>query len=257
MKSTEAKVGVPLLALLVCAGCSTGVEPEALRTFLEAQQTFEKAESPGDFLKAAGLYQSILDRGLVSGVVLRDQGNAYVQAGQRGRAVAVYRLAQRYRPRDPYLEANLRYALKVEGPLKRSRPLVEYLLFWQNWLSYPEKFHLAAAVAIVTFFLGVLSLFVRRRLIVWLASAGVLLTLLLAFSAGYDWYRYDRIVRGVVIHDEVTARKGNAESFEPAFTEPLSEGAEFRLVEQRADWLLVRLPGNQEGWVQEGEVVLY
>ena len=93
------------LALVVSSGCGRGVDLDVSRTFQEAQETFDDAEAPEDFLRAAGLYQSILERGVVSGVVLYNQGNAYMRAGQRGRAIAAYRQAQRYRPRDPYLEA--------------------------------------------------------------------------------------------------------------------------------------------------------
>jgi hypothetical protein len=248
---------VACVLTLVLAGCAPRVDLDLTATFQEAQQTFDQASSPGDFLKAAAMYQQILDSGVVSGAVLYNQGNAFVQAGRPGRAIAAYRQAERYRPRDPLLDANLRNALGAEDPVTRRRPIIEYLLFWQDWLSYPEKFGLVTVVAVVTFAVGVCVLFVDRRWVRNVALAGVALTLLLAFSAGYDWYRYDHLVHGVVTEDEVIARKGNASSYEPAFTEPLAEGTEFRLVDRRGDWLLARMPGGQEGWVPEDSVVLY
>jgi tetratricopeptide (TPR) repeat protein len=249
-------LAVATLLLLACPGCGHSVDLEAAATFQEAQNTFDQADSPDDFLRAAGLYQTILDRGIVSGAVLFNQGNAYMQADERGRAVAAYRRAKRYRPRDAYLDANLRYARGTENPAGR-RPVIEYLLFWQEWLSYPEKFRLAGAAAYVTFALGLVALFWKRRLFSRLALAGLAMTLLFAFSAGYDWYRHDAIVHGVIVDDEVTARKGNATSYEPAFTEPLTESTEFRLVERRGDWLLIRLPAGQEGWVEQEAAVTY
>jgi len=103
----------------------------------------------------------------------------------------------------------------------------------------------------------VIAIVRRRRLFTLWAVGGLVLTLLFAFSAGYDWRRFDRIVHGTIVRQEVIARKGNAESYEPAFTEPLTEGVEFRRVEFRGGWLLVRLSGNEEGWVREDDVVLY
>ncbi|MHC4401723.1 MAG: outer membrane protein assembly factor BamD [Planctomycetota bacterium] len=246
-----------LLLMAVCSGCGSAVDLEVARLFQEAQAAFDEAQAPEDFLKAAGLYQSILDRGVVSGVVLYNQGNAYMQAGQRGRAVAAYRRAKRYRPTDPYLEANLSYALGAENPTTRGRPVIEYLLFWQDWLSYPGKFRLTAAAAAVAFALAVAALFWQRRLFAPLAAGCAVLTLLLAASTGYDWYRYEAVARGVIVEHEVTARKGDAASYQAAFTEPLTEGTEFRLVERRDDWLLIRLAGGEEGWVEEDAVVLY
>ena len=85
--------------------------PALAQTFQAAQQAFDKAQTPDDFLRAASLYQEILDAGLVSGAVLYNQGNAFLRGGHRGRAIACYRQAQRYRPRDPWLDHNLRCAL--------------------------------------------------------------------------------------------------------------------------------------------------
>jgi hypothetical protein len=241
---------------LAAAGCSGGVDLEVSRTFQQAQAEFDDAKSPEDYLRAAGLYQEVLDRGVVSGAVLYNQGNAFVRAGQRGRAIAAYRRALRYRPRDPLLRANLDYVLPDSATSQR-RPVIETLLFWQDWLSYPEKFYLAAAAAVATFGLALAWLVGRRRLLGYLAAAGLAVTLLLVFSAGYDWYRCDHVVRGVVVVPAAIARKGNARGYEPAFTEPLAEGDEFRLVERRGDWLLIRMPGGPEGWVDKDAVATY
>ena len=55
---------------------------------------------------------------------------------------------------------------------------------------------------------------------------------------------------------EVVARKGNAESYEPALNEKLPE-AEFRLLERRGDWLLIRLAGGQEGWIADRAAAVF
>jgi tetratricopeptide (TPR) repeat protein len=246
-----------LLALAAAAGCARGVDPETAEAFQQAQKVFDKAASADDFLTAAGMYQGILDHGVVCGAVLYNQGNAFMQAGQRGRAIAAYRQAQRFRPRDPYLEANLRYALGAESLARPRRPLVEYLLFWQDWLSYPETFQLLAAAAAVTLACGIAAVFTRHRLPRRLGWAALALTLLAGASAGYDWYRYDYIVHGVITQKETIARKGNAASYEPALTDALAEGTEFRLLDRRGDWLLVHLAGGQEGWVEEKAAAVY
>jgi tetratricopeptide (TPR) repeat protein len=243
--------------LLAFGGCARSVDPESLRAFQEAQKTFDAAATPDDFLKAAALYQGILDRGVVSGAVLYNQGNALMRAGQRGRAIAAYRQAQRYRPRDPYLDANLRYALGAVSPAERRRPVIEYLLFWQNWLGYTEKFILAGAVVAITLGLGLGAVFFSRRRLKRLALAGAAVCLVAIFSAAYDWYRYDATTHGVTLPNEVVARKGNGTSYEPALSAALPEGTEFELLGRRGGWLLVRMAGGQEGWLPEEAVALY
>ena len=123
-----------LLCLGLLPGCGQPLDLDSARRFQEAEKVFSQAKSAEDFLKAAAMYQEILDRGQVSGAVLYNQGNAFMQAGQRGRAIAAYRQARRYLGPDPFLEANLAYALGNQ-PAVRRRPLVEHLLFWQDWLS--------------------------------------------------------------------------------------------------------------------------
>jgi hypothetical protein len=249
------KFAILLLYLLVFSGCTYNLDPRLAQKFQAAQAAFDKAEKPEDFVKVASMYQEMIDGGAVSGPVFYNQGNAWMKAKQPGRAIAAYRQAQRYLPRNPELEANLQYAL---GPgASARRPVIETIMFWQNWLSYPEKFYIAAAGVAVTFAFAAIALFSPRRLWRRFLLAGTVLTLLLILSAGYDWYRFDRITHGVIIQSDVVARKGNAESYEPALSEKLSEGTEFRLVERRGDWLLIRMPGGQEAWIEEQAAVTY
>ena len=143
--------------------------------------------------------------------------------------------------------------------------MIETVLFWQNWLSYPEKFYLGAAAALATFAAAVASLFAASRLFRRLTWAGLALTAVLAFSAAYDWQRFDHTRHGVVIQPQTVARKGNGPSYEPAFNEPLREATEFRVVEPRGDWLLIQLPGDGEGlndqkagvWIEQKAAVTY
>ena len=246
------------LALFAVKGCALRPDLEVSHKFQEAQSIFDSAQSPEDFMHAAAVYQEILDSGVKSGAVLFNQGNALMRAEQTGRAIAAYRQAQRYLPNNPYLEANLQCALgNVPEEAAPRRPLAQYVLFWQNWISYAGKFRLLAAAAVVTFVLGGVGLFVASRLPTRLAIAGLVVTSVLAVSAAYDWNRFDRTTHGVIVANDVIARKGNNQSYQPAFTKPLEDGAEFTVLEQRGDWLLIRLPGNQEGWIKRETAVIY
>jgi hypothetical protein len=245
-----------LVGVAILPGCGRSLDHDSARIFEDAEKTFAHARSREDFLKAAALYQEILDRGRTSGAVLYNQGNAFMQAGERGRAIAAYRRAQRYLGRNPFLEANLLYALGNQ-PAAGRRPLVEHLLFWQDWVSYPGKFFLAAIGVGLALLLALAALFARRRLWARLALVSLAVSLLLIFSAAYDWYRYEGKIRGVVVRNHSVMRKGDAESYEPAVTAPLEEGTEFDLVDRRGDWLLVRLAGGQEGWIPDVAAVVY
>ncbi len=63
---------------------------------------------------------------------------------------------------------------------------------------------------------------------------------------------------GVVIAPEVTARKGDGETYQPSFTAPLYSGTEFDLLEQRPDWWYIELEDGARCWIPSwgGELVL-
>ncbi len=258
LSTLDSRLFCTAIVLILAAGCGGGPDLETARKFQQAEQEFAEASKPEDFMRVAGLYQEILDRGFLSGGVLYNQGNAFMKAGQKGRGIAAYRQAKRYRPRDPFLEANLRNALSAQSLPEGDKALVDHVLFWQAWISYPEKFFLTTAAIGLTLVLGMLArLLHRRSLFNRLALAAVVLSLVFCFSTAVDWYRFDGTKHGVVVVDRSVARKGNSDTYEPAFTQPLSEGTEFIVVEQRGDWLLVRVGQSAEGWIPESVAVVY
>jgi uncharacterized protein YgiM (DUF1202 family) len=110
---------------------------------------------------------------------------------------------------------------------------------------------------LVTFCLSVAGLFVRPKLFKRIATVALCVTIAVVISAAYDWYRFSHVKHGVVIADEVVARKGDSETYQPAFTKPLAEGTEFQVLDQRSGWTHLRLMGTQDGWVPSKDVTVY
>ena len=52
-----------LFCLLLFSGCGKPLDLDSALVFQEAERTFSQAKSPEDYLKAAAMYQEILDRG--------------------------------------------------------------------------------------------------------------------------------------------------------------------------------------------------
>lgn len=242
-------------------GCGAAPDLEISRKFQEAEQAFADASSNDEFARAARLNEQIGSAGFVSGAVLYNQGNAWMKAGEAGRAIASYRQAQRFRPRDPYLEANLKNALTASESLADVLPetgVAGFVFFWQNWLSYPEKFVVTTALLATSLMLSLLAQLLGGRL--WLprcsAAVGVLAVIFVA-STAWDWQRYDLTVYGVVASETAVARKGNAESYETAFREPLGRGTEFVVEESRNGWVRAHVGDAGAGWLSERDVVVY
>lgn len=248
--------------LVIVPSCNRAPDLEMTQKFQEAQERFNRATIEADFLEAAGLYEQILDKGVACGALYYNLGNAYMQADERGRAIAAYRQAKQYRPRDPFLEANLNYALGSEWTGQQKNRLVDHILFWKDWLSYPEKMRISLAVAGLTLLLAIVTRITRNRKL-WKRSnlLALVVALIALISLGYDYYRFEYLTHGVVVKAEVVARKGNSETYEPSFNEALSEGAEFLVKDRdaRQAWLLIQLQEGpeQEGWIPADDAVIY
>ena len=137
------RIGPTLIALvLILSGSGIAAEPGARqRTFVRALEVFDAAKTPADYRESATLLESLLADGFKNGAVYYNLGNAYFRAGEYGRSISAYRKAKPYRPRDPYLDANLRQAISVApGRLPEPPPpWWKHVLFWSGWLSFPEK----------------------------------------------------------------------------------------------------------------------
>ena len=250
-------LAMALLAGLGSAGRAAAEDRE--RLFLRALDAFDS----GNFEQSALLFESILNDGYENGAVLYNLGNAHKRAGKVGEAIAAYRRAQKYRPRDPYLDANLKVALsEAAGALDApSAPWWHRVLFWHTKLSQNERLWVGAAVWVLAFLMALIRLWVgphaqRAPGLKWAIHGALAMGILLAISAGLG-YRDDVLTKRGVVLDEVHARKGNGENYENAFDLPMKEGAEFTVVEARAGWFHVRFAGVGEGWLPEKDVAVY
>lgn len=246
---------IALLLITVC-GCSSAVDESLARQFQSAEDSFAKASTEQEYLQAAGQYQQILDSGIQSGTVLYNQGNAFMKAGQPGRAIAAYLQAKRYRPADPLLDSNLRTALK-QANVTNEDSIIDRLMFWQNWVSYRGKFALTTFLLAAVIACFLIAKFTKAK---WFKRPAFALLVLLLLSAGstwWDWFRFDFQQHGVVIKSDVAARKGADSSYEPAFTQPLTEGTMFTVQEETESWTRVVIGDAGEAWLPNDSIVVY
>src|SRR5580658_6844003 len=171
-----------LMLSAVMPGVAFAAEPGARqRTFIRALEVFDAAKTPREYRESATLLESLLADGFRNGAVYYNLGNAYYRAGEYGRAIAAYRKAKPYRPRDPYLEANLRQALSVApGRLPESPPpWWRHVLFWSRWLSFPEKAYASFAGFVLAALAACAAVLLRRPRGYWISMALVVIAAIL------------------------------------------------------------------------------
>ncbi len=270
---------IPALAVLLLAlpalarqneANETSAPADAAALFAEAQTAFDRGlderakDSPraaASFEHAASTWQRIIDeQGIHNGRLLYNIGNAHLLAGELGPAILSYRRAEQYIGGDRHLVSNLQQARRrvtTHIEPKASSRVREDLLFWHDDWSTRTR------LLLLVVFSGIMWLWALARLgrsrrawprwPVW--TAGVV-AVALVVSLTVEQLGIDRQPQGVVMRD-VTGRLGPSEiGYEPSFTEPLAEGVEFSVIEDRRDWLLARLVDGRETWLPRQAVTL-
>lgn len=240
-----------LLLVLICIEVSAADPGARERTFVRALELFDAAKSPNDYRESAKQLESLVEDGIQSGAVYYNLGNSYFRAGDYGKAILSYRKAKPYRPRDPYLNANLQQALAAApGRLPgTARPLWTHVLFWTEWLAFPTKVRLASLGFALAALVTVLAVLRHRSRLHFLTAALLLLSTALAVDVGLSWNEVSGSQRAVIT-GETVARKGTGNSYEPAFDQPLRDGAEFQVLTETSDWTFGHFEGIGDGWVR-------
>ena len=205
-------------------------------------------------------YERIVADGEVrNGKLYYNIGNIQIRLGDVGRAILSYHRASNYIPNDPNLLQNLEYArsIRLDNVDQNERAaIVRILFFWHFDLSPSFKLVVfSACFALIWIFAGLRSL-LRRRGFTWGTVVFSVIAVLLIASLSWETVEIQNSPAGVILVTEVTGRKGNSDTYQPSFSEPLHAGTEFVLREDRGDWLLVELDDGRRTWLPSHSVGL-
>lgn len=264
----RAAAAFALVAVASC-GSASAAEAGAVAVFEEANEAFGRAnelrandpQQAADLYRRSALrYRHLLDEfGIRNSKLYYNLANAYFQLDDLGRAIVNYRRAEALDPGDPNVLRNLEHARsrrqdKLDAG-SRGQAL-QTLLFWHFEFSTGTRMRIfAAAWALLWGLLLMRSLgyrWVPREIAIGLGAAAVLLAASMLYEAAVS----RSAVEGVIVAPDSVARQGDGDSYESAFRDPLHAGAEFRVLEQRPDWLRVELPDGRRCWLRAADVEL-
>lgn len=224
-----------------------------------AEERFDAAAreyATGRYAEAAAIYEQLIREGWGSESVWRNRGHAWLQAGRPGRAVASYRRALEWAPRDTGLRRDLAAARARVRWVGESPSASGGWGEWVGWLRAGEW----AALGLVGLTVWGLWLLVgevrpgSRGRGWWTGLVAGGLTLM--SGAGWvGWILVEKQAPGVVITEEAAVRYGPLEEAQTAFQIP--EGAEVRILDAKGEWVNVRDPLGRTGWLLRNRLEMW
>lgn len=247
------RVRIVLLALALAATAfagpaRAGVSPGEF--FLEGIRQY-RAEN---YAEAAEAFRKAAEAGEPSAGLCYNLGNAYLKAGDLGRAILWYERGLKRDPTNPDLRFNREYAVSLtrDEPVDSTPELVRILFFWKYRIA-PRTAQWLALGFNAVFWLALGVRWVRRRRLINPVT-GVLLLLAVLFSgtALFNFWEARSRRAGVVLPEAVSVRSGLTDEATELFV--LHAGTKVRIERQRDGHLRVRYAEGKIGWVAEEAV---
>ncbi len=226
--------------------------PHTSATQLDLWNEANSAYDSGDYDRAIKSYLSLVERGVVSGELFYNLGNAYYKAGKIGAAIGYYRKALIVKPSLKVCEENLRLVRNqvVDKVELQPRGILGDIWFEIIGFMSPD-FYLMACAVLFWFSAAVISLLIlsaghRRRLIYLLIIIGSLL-ILTSLVAGSAIKQELRQRPGVIVTPSIELIEGPGEDFGKLLT--CHDGLELNILSSRQGYYLVELANGLKGWV--------
>ncbi len=244
---------------------SAGSSGSAKQLFSEAQALFTKGLNlQGErkrlvMLKVAGQFQTLIGEfGIENGHLYYNIGNAYYEAGEKGKAILNYRKAERLIPGFVDLRYNLdQVRRELNLPADKANwwtDIVKGFFFWHFMADYSTRRSIFLGVFVLFWALSIGLIFQRHILV----KVGLVVVLLLNLGFGGSYllssYELYFVRSGVVIEKRTVARKGPGRSYEPFFEQAIPGGTEFRIVEEQGEWWKVELTNGENIWLNKDDI---
>ena len=224
-------------------------------------------ESKLAFESASDKYQLLADSGVRNSQLYCNLGNAYLQQGKLGKAIANYETARRYNPADTTATHNLSLAKQqIDSGSSDSAttggsvladigqkaiaiipPWSAWTLFGAGWLAF---WAVAAGRQLSWSIPQTFSQAMVGTSVAMILMAG---GLIVAQDRTFDALKNPI---AVVTDEAVDVRIGCGEEFQPATGFELAEGTALRVLQLRGDWCQVENSAGSKGWVRSSDVEL-
>ncbi|MFA5624669.1 MAG: BatD family protein [Bradymonadales bacterium] len=226
---------------------------EAREIYSQALAQDNRTHRVAQFKKAAIIFKTLAEKHPNSAAIHRDWGNAALLAQDLGQATLAYRRALAIAPQDAQALKNLRYIREQLGENSRVQGDIATFstVFFLND-SLTESMRLL--IAALLFALGVILVLPwsqsrsTTRGLRFLSTIPFLLWLWLLASVYLARNINDA---DAIITQECSLKLADSLGAADALAQPLLQGREVKIEEQRGDWLKITMMDGRSGWVQK------
>ena len=245
--------------------------PELQRHLADAEESFRRAmaldrtepdRALNYYQKSTMHFERIIDEGgVTNGKLFYNLGNSYFRKGDHGRAILNYKRAALYMPNDPNLKQNLEFARgrRIDSIERTQREKVFKTLFFLHYdIPFSGRLTIFSYAFVLVWVSAAVLLFSKRGVLRLMLALSILVSAILLTSLIVESVNLTRRPEGVIVAEQVIARKGDAETYEQSFTEPLHAGTEFNLLTRRTGWWQIELENGARCWLpaDSGECVI-
>jgi tetratricopeptide (TPR) repeat protein len=242
------KISSILLFLLLS---QLAVGNEALDLFGKANTAYQT----GNFAEAIALYEEVIKLDFQSAELEYNLGNAYFRQANLGKAILHYERAAILKPGDADIRHNLAVARdQVSGDID---VLPEFFLnrWWKNIrrLAFSGGWGIIALVlwwmAFAGFSLWLLGKNRRQKKAGFIIGAACIALSFLPYALAFSKLSYEQNTNtGIVMEEAVRLRSAPDDSGKEIMLLP--EGLKANLLDRIEEWVKVRLPNGEEGWLE-------
>ncbi len=253
-KATGKAVAVGLLAIMALGGAAQAASHGADSLWAEANRAY----TAGNYQAAIDAYEKI-SQDWQAFELEYNMGNAYFKMGLTGQSILHYQRAEKFKPGDTDLQANLQTANAFV--VDRIEPLPSLGLdnLWEA-ATASRRMELWALLACITGLLGAIAWGLR------LSFSGLSVRRTAGLTGGFSWIlallflllAKSTADRAAVSQEAVLMVQRAEVASEPGGATTLfilHEGTVFTLLEQREDWLRIRLANGNVGWLSASACV--
>jgi tetratricopeptide (TPR) repeat protein len=231
---------------------------QGIEEYTAALEIEDRNRRLAQFSRAEQLFQQAVeaqhrDNGRPSTELLVNLGNAALQANHVGQAIVAFRRALLQAPSHPQAAQNLRYArstLPDTFRVDESTQLIDTLFFWRSLYSRPQLLTISAICFLCGALLFAASIAWKNLILRNVALLPWLLWAALTFSLWQQGAHHAE--GGVITASNTILYSADSENSAPRLSDPLPDGTEVDVLEQRGRWTEVQV-GGRTGWVHTAD----